>query len=701
MCGIVVLVWPRPTAPDAAGRRAAVLQAARGAIERRGPDGIDAVAPAAEPVALCASVLRMRRGEGWRQPASDEASGCVLCWNGEWYATDEGAPAPASCDTRSVLALLVSVVEGCRDAFDARANVASALAAAVRGPYAFAFWIPRVRTVVYGRDPFGRRSLLRGGKTCSECFGIASVTPSSAGSSSDWEEVSTRGLAAVRVGEDGSVEALPEVPWPREPLLDAVGWPDDEGLELERKRLTSSAREFAATARDSNDDDDESHRGAADRMLAVLSEAVRRRVVEATSLAVLFSGGIDSAVLAALCDTHLDAERPIELVNVAFGARGRVDADVTPDRLAARRTLRELRALSPARDWRLVEVVVDAATLGRSASHVLSLASPSDTHMDFNIAAVLRHAAQGVGVLFKEEDDDIGRRPGGGLLRYATAESPREDHLRADDQQCVSVYARTPKKPARRCANVAHPRCARRQCGNCCRREGGGGDCGAHPRRRTGDEKRAIAAIDAARLALRENNNTAAAADEEPTLDDRGLIMVDGSSYACESRLLVLGTGADELLAGYARHRTAWRRGGRDALRAEISYDLSRIARRNLGRDDRVISDAGKEARFPFLDEDVVALARIGLDLGVVADLDLPPGIGCKRVLRDVARRLGLVECAALQKRAIQFGTRIAAHSNRLAFGSNRRADGASTFSHHHLVGQTVEPPVEPVIAAA
>mmetsp|Transcript_8059 Transcript_8059/g.33261 ORF Transcript_8059/g.33261 Transcript_8059/m.33261 type:complete len:190 (+) Transcript_8059:1424-1993(+) len=139
--------------------------------------------------------------------------------------------------------------------------------------------------------------------------------------------------------------------------------------------------------------------------------------------------------------------------------------------------------------------------------------------------------------------------------------------------------------------------------------------------------------------------------------------------------------GADELLAGYARHRTAFRRGGRTALARELDYDVARIATRNLGRDDRAVSDAGREARYPFLDEEVVRVARGELRLEEVADLAQPPGVGDKRVLRDVARLLGLATCARLQKRAIQFGTRIAKHSNLHAFGATRRGDGTAAFA--------------------
>lgn len=66
-------------------------------------------------------------------------------------------------------------------------------------------------------------------------------------------------------------------------------------------------------------------------------------------------------------------------------------------------------------------------------------------------------------------------------------------------------------------------------------------------------------------------------------------------------QIILTGTGADEQLAGYSRHRGRFQEGGLSALIQELEMELNRISSRNLGRDDRVIADHGKEARYSFL----------------------------------------------------------------------------------------------------
>jgi asparagine synthetase B (glutamine-hydrolysing) len=145
-----------------------------------------------------------------------------------------------------------------------------------------------------------------------------------------------------------------------------------------------------------------------------------------------------------------------------------------------------------------------------------------------------------------------------------------------------------------------------------------------------------------------------------------------------ECRILITGLGADEQMGGYGRHRKAWERGGAEQLRQELDLDMGRLWDRNLGRDDRVLSDSSKEARFPFLDPDVVQFLQ-SQPLENVVDFSLPPGQGDKRILRLVAARLGLPAASTAVKRAIQFGSRIAHVSDKQRFGSRRKAKGVAS----------------------
>jgi len=131
--------------------------------------------------------------------------------------------------------------------------------------------------------------------------------------------------------------------------------------------------------------------------------------------------------------------------------------------------------------------------------------------------------------------------------------------------------------------------------------------------------------------------------------------------YNSPARVLVLGMGADELFGGYRRHRTALNVEGWNGLRNELRLDLSRISTRNLGRDNRIISDHGCQGRLPYLDESVVSyVSSLQPWERCYPKPAFPPGVGDKLLLRLVAWKLGLHYAAGLPKRAFQFGSRIA-----------------------------------------
>ena len=98
---------------------------------------------------------------------------------------------------------------------------------------------------------------------------------------------------------------------------------------------------------------------------------------------------------------------------------------------------------------------------------------------------------------------------------------------------------------------------------------------------------------------------------------------------------------------------------------------IERIAERNCARDDRVISDSGAEYRLPFLDLDFVRLVT-QIPLGERCNLTLERGVGEKWLLRELARRKGLADIAGLEKRAIQFGSRMAKMSERKEKGHHQ-----------------------------
>jgi asparagine synthetase B (glutamine-hydrolysing) len=217
--------------------------------------------------------------------------------------------------------------------------------------------------------------------------------------------------------------------------------------------------------------------------------------------------------------------------------------------------------------------------------------------------------------------------------------------------------------------------------------------------------------------------NLSASRDLQPLLPCPGTFH---QTYTSHAKVVLLGMGADETLGGYTRYRRFFQREGMTGAQRELERDFARLWQRNLGRDDRVTMDSGREPRFPFLDEGVLrtlewivlkrrnnilvthahlldgsstvvmpasptvstaaangsggACRSTGLldgggastaaplthdellhrSLEPIVSFQLPPGEGDKRVLRRVASVLGLRDVAHLQKRAIQFGSRIA-----------------------------------------
>lgn len=363
-----------------------------------GPDG-------ALQALLAASVLRMRPGPVIFQPVefwSDVlAEPGFLCWNGEVYG---GMDADGACDTPVVASWL-------RRAASLEEWVA--MLAAVRGPHAFVVWLPRSGRLWFGRDPVGRRSLL---VACQSAF-VVSSTAFGGEAAGLWREVPIGGAFELRIGRRCPAADRPphlsqdlwahvsELCGPHtvggvDCTVGFCAWPPQRQLALRLGDTIADSQAAAALP------------AAASALLDALQEAVRARVSPSTlppplsaalprgraapaRVSLLFSGGVDSSVLAVLLHRVLPPREPVDLVNVCFDVHGR-----SPDRVTALAVARELARDHPSRPWRLVCVDARYADVMAGAGPCLGrLVAPKGTVMDHNIGIALWCAASGRGRL--------------------------------------------------------------------------------------------------------------------------------------------------------------------------------------------------------------------------------------------------------------------------------------------------------------
>lgn len=128
---------------------------------------------------------------------------------------------------------------------------------------------------------------------------------------------------------------------------------------------------------------------------------------------------------------------------------------------------------------------------------------------------------------------------------------------------------------------------------------------------------------------------------------------------AKQVKVVLTGEGADELFAGYAYHQ----RYQGERLHRELRRSIQSLHHINLQRVDRMSMAHGLEARVPFLDTNVVALA-----LSIPPDLKLARGFH-KFILRRAASRVLSPEVAWRAKEQFDHGTG-SADALRRRFGS-------------------------------
>lgn len=441
-------------------------------LKRRGPNSSqDLTVSGTNSCYHClfsAHVLHMR-GLLTPQPVQDN-DGNILLWNGEIF----GGLSVLQEDNDT--AVVSQKLSSCCSP----SEILTVLSA-IRGPWGFVYYQKAGDYLWFGRDFFGRRSLLWKFDDKIGALTLTSVAAQiSAADQSHWKEIPAVGVYRVDLktfAEPGSVsfEIFPwtdagnDVVFPCvENILESIPSGcnvvmNQEGiapispvfpLNMSIPKSINKAETHSDTHLSANDlegllvcrekTDEVNH------LIKVLSEAVRRRVQSLplqtlenlpngntnghASIAVLFSGGIDSMILAALADRHIPAHQPIDLLNVAFQIQApkkqkeyskklkkhkKQPADSktdhacsqtfssfdVPDRLTGKAGLKELQNLHPERQWIFVEINVTQEELQKiRQDRICHLVHPLDTVLDDSIGCAVWFAARGRGVITEGSD---------------------------------------------------------------------------------------------------------------------------------------------------------------------------------------------------------------------------------------------------------------------------------------------------------
>ncbi|KAJ3497408.1 hypothetical protein NLG97_g1938 [Lecanicillium saksenae] len=524
MCGIYAVISQNAPEP--------ITGTLESRLRGRGPDHLGSVTISLQDkdlgthlyIGLTSTVLALRGSHTIAQPLLDKDSGSALCWNGEAWRI-HGAAVNGN-DGEIVLSKLTTAsAQGHKAILD--------ILRSIEGPFAFVFVDKPSRTLYYGRDRLGRRSLL---VKPDSPFQLSSISDTA---SKGWVEVEADGCYSIPLTTDSLTSTV-------EPARH--GWDSNQ-------ELISALAIFNATV-PSVPIELGKDPSAVSQLKRHLLQSLQHRVQgvplppgadeSQPRVAVLFSGGLDCTILARLTDELLPRDQEIDLLNVAF-ENPRIAAqhkdlgvdrlyELCPDRITGRQSFAELIKSCPERRWRFVAVNVPYSDTTSHRETVVGLIYPHNTEMDLSIACALYFAARGEGLA------------------------------------------------------------------------------------QTG-------------------------------------VDVESVRYATTARVLLSGLGADELFGGYSRHGIAFQRHGYEGLVEELKLDVGRLGKRNLGRDDRAMSHWSREVRFPFLDEALVKWA-IELEVWEKCDFGKDPngeeGVeAAKRILRLLARELGLRAVASEKKRAV------------------------------------------------
>lgn len=547
-------------------------------IDQRGPDYNspihDTDTKCGIHLRLKASVLHLRGEALTKQPLI--ADGNILLFNGQIYKYSDYQQASLDSDT----SFLFSKLNGLKT----KEEICSQFCE-IDGPYAFVYWCENLNTLFYGRDIFGRRSLCHLLEESGSPLIISSVGihDDCLSREQTWAEVDCSGIHCLEFGSGGAQRS--KFSWDIDriyPPTQKCSKPSPRCDILLYPIPIPLLKPLNGRMVHSIDHPTPNIIEASIGFERALLSAVKKRVMfnqdaclkcrrlkkpieqcDHSRIALAFSGGIDSTILALMLDRSVEPSQTIDLINVAF-------KDNSPDRIAAGQAFKEICNLRPERNWRLVLSDISISSLKTERRNVIRhLILPCNTVIDDSLGCALWFVSQGKGRALNSKKEPL--------------------HDKLNFEKVLQSFLRY------------------------------------------------------------EIDRSQEVCDENSICQD----------YKSPASQLFLGMGIDEQLGGYRSHQFAWREEGEIGVFREISFQMRRISSRNLGRDDRTCSHHGRDIKTPFLDFDLISYLN---ELPIESKMSLRPGseLGNKQILRYVGVSLGLKGTSSREKRAMQFGTRIA-----------------------------------------
>jgi len=139
-------------------------------------------------LSFTSTVLALRGDHITKQPLTHPTNGSILCWNGEAWRID-GRQVEGN-DGEAVLDLLVKASASPA----ARLKAVLEVLRAVEGPFAFVYYDEPSRSLFFGRDRLGRRSLMLSEGDVPGTLALCSVAQSCDPS---WREVEADGVYSI------------------------------------------------------------------------------------------------------------------------------------------------------------------------------------------------------------------------------------------------------------------------------------------------------------------------------------------------------------------------------------------------------------------------------------------------------------------------------------------------------------------------